>query len=160
MGQRLYLATGRQPCSISPLVLPARASPMGKPRFAGLPDHADGSVILNVRVPRCTGTLYEYDHVDWKILQPRPKEQTGAKPTDTAAFPVLVFSFCMLWKQAVLMCGVSVLSQSSRRKPLSGWNPSGSEDPSRPCSARLLSSQTFPQRTESERESTEWRTSA
>lgn len=40
-------------------------------------------------------------------------------------------------------------------KPLSGWNPSGSEDPSRPGSARLPSSQTSPEHPESERESTE-----
>lgn len=95
MGQGLYLATGTWPSSFSPLVLPAWASPMGKPRFAGVPDHADGSVILNVGAPQCTGTSPE--RVDWKVLQPRPKEQTAAKPTDTVAvFLVLVIPFCIL----------------------------------------------------------------
>lgn len=40
------------------------------------------------------------------------------------------------------------------RAPLSGCNPSCSADPSHPCSARWLSSQTFPKHLESESEDT------
>lgn len=40
-------------------------------------------------------------------------------------------------------------------EPLSGCNPSGSADPSRPCNARWLSSRTFPEHPESEWERTQ-----